>query len=309
MMLNKKTNSYTLNYSNILLKIVLSVLIITGIKQYNLSAVLAAPNREVLADGTVLQLEGTPHLWVYADRALHWAGDTRALQGHIVEWGTRRTVTVFQLKSFTIGDPWLSTGLVKVGDPIYLPKWETDQSSPELLHIQNISDVELFGITSNNYGKMIFDQSTWESQTGVMLNNLTRSSLPSAVKPSVPPTAVPTAAPVTPAYCPSRAAQLYAGLDSVLASQRMTNASALRYGQDQASGVFLRQTLGSNSMTPEQGRAYEKRLYDSIPGKAGDSFTLRFARQVGYVDISDAIDNFYATVGSQLQMMGCPLNR
>ena len=305
MMFNKKTNSYTLNYSNILLKIVLSVLIITGIKQYNLSAVLAAPSREVLTDGTVLQLEGTPHLWVYADRALHWAGDTRALQGHIVEWGTRRTVTVFQLKSFTIGDPWLSTGLVKVGDPIYLPKWETDQSSPELLHIQNISDVELFGITSNNYGKMIFDQRTWESQTGMMLNNLTRSSLPSAVKPSVPPTAVPTAAPVTPAYCPSRAAQLYAGLDSVLASQRMTNASALQYGQDQES----RQWGKGAALASEVASANDRALYASLPGKAGDSFTLRFARQVGYVDISDAINNFYATVGSQLQMMGCPLNR
>ena len=62
-------------------------------------------------------------------------------------------------------------------------------------------------------------------------------------------------------------------------------------------------------MTPEQGRAYEKSLYDSIPGKPGDSAVMRLARQVGYVDISDAIDNFYATVGSQLQMMGCPLNR
>lgn len=307
MILRIITKKYTLNYYNTIVKILLAIVLITGLKHYRPSATLAAPNREVLTDGTVLQLDGTPHLWVYADRALHWAGDTRALQGHIVEWGTRRTVTVFQLKSFTIGDPWLSTGLVKVGDPIYLPKWETDQSSPELLHIQNISDVELFGITSNNYGKMIFDQRTWESQTGVMLNNLTRSSLPSAVKPSVPPTAVPTAAPVTPAYCPSRAAQLYAGLDSVLASQRLTNASALRYGQDQASGSILRQVSGT--MTPEQGRAYEQKLYDSLPGKAGDSFTLRFARQVGYVDISDAIDNFYATVGSQLQMMGCPLNR
>ena len=294
-----------MNYYNTIVKILLAIVLITGLKHYRPSATLAAPNREVLADGTVLQLDGTPHLWVYADRALHWAGDTRALQGHIVEWGTRRTVTVFQLKSFTIGDPWLSTGLVKVGDPIYLPKWETDQSSPELLHIQNISDVELFGITSNNYGKMIFDQRTWESQTGVMLNNLTRSSLPSAVKPSVPPTAVPTAAPVTPAYCPSRAAQLYAGLDSVLASQRLTNASALQYGQDQES----RQWGKGAHLASEVASANDRALYASLPGKAGDSFTLRFARQAGYVDISDAIDNFYATVGSQLQMMGCPLNR
>ena len=305
MILRIITKKYTLNYYNTIVKILLAIVLITGLKHYRPSATLAAPNREVLTDGTVLQLDGTPHLWVYADRALHWAGDTRALQGHIVEWGTRRTVTVFQLKSFTIGDPWLSTGLVKVGDPIYLPKWETDQSSPELLHIQNISDVELFGITSNNYGKMIFDQRTWESQTGVMLNNLTRSSLPSAVKPSVPPTAVPTAAPVTPAYCPSRAAQLYAGLDSVLASQRLTNASALQYGQDQES----RQYGKGAALASEVASANDRALYASLPGKAGDSFTLRFARQAGYVDISDAIDNFYATVGSQLQMMGCPLNR
>lgn len=305
MILKIITKIYTINKYTTIVKILLAIVLITGLKHYRSSATLAAPNREVLTDGTVLQLDGTPHLWVYADRALHWAGDTRALQGHIVEWGTRRTVTVFQLKSFTIGDPWLSTGLVKVGDPIYLPKWETDQSSPELLHIQNISDVELFGITSNNYGKMIFDQRTWESQTGVMLNNLTRSSLPSAVKPSVPPTAVPTAAPVTPAYCPSRAAQLYAGLDSVLASQRMTNASALQYGQEQESRAWWSQ---ANAPAGE-GKAAWARQYASVPGKSGDSFSLRMARQAGYVDINDAIDNFYATVGSQLQMMGCPLNR
>ena len=50
------------------------------------------------------------------------------------------------------GDPWLSSGLPKIGEPIYLSKWEDSDPAPTLLHIQSIADVELFvdGIRVNN---------------------------------------------------------------------------------------------------------------------------------------------------------------
>ena len=57
-----------------------------------------------------------------------------------------------RLHTLPVGDPWLTAGLLKDGDPIYLVKWETDWEQPQLLHIQSIKDVELFGINGSNYG-------------------------------------------------------------------------------------------------------------------------------------------------------------
>ena len=109
-----------------------------------LSLVAAAPRS--LAPGAVIGLAGTPHLWI-ADSAgvLHWGGDTRALAGKHVNWSDRRDVSLDELQALPIGDPWLSAGLLKDGDPIYLVKWETEWAQPQLLHIQSIKDVELFG--------------------------------------------------------------------------------------------------------------------------------------------------------------------
>jgi hypothetical protein len=71
-------------------------------------------------DGTVVSLLGTPHLWVAEGGALHWAGDTRALANRSVSWGSRVEITLAELRQTTIGDPWLSTSLVKEGDRISL---------------------------------------------------------------------------------------------------------------------------------------------------------------------------------------------
>ncbi len=106
--------------------------------------------------GVVIGLQGTPHLFVVGDDGLlHWAGDTRALQERWVDWSNRYDVTLAELQALPRGDPWLSAGLVKDGDPIYLVKWETTDVYPTLLHIQSLADVELFGINGSNYGHFV----------------------------------------------------------------------------------------------------------------------------------------------------------
>ena len=139
--------------------------------------------------GGVVRLVGTPHIWVSAGGQLHWAGDTRALDGHYVNWGESYALSAETIRTFPIGDPWLSSGLVKSGDPIYLAKWETNERCPRLLHIQSIADVELFGINGTNYGRFVLDQSEWENRTGFRASILSRGTLERTT--SVPPTATP----------------------------------------------------------------------------------------------------------------------
>ncbi|MGI8422683.1 MAG: hypothetical protein ACR2NO_00960 [Chloroflexota bacterium] len=156
--------------------------------------------------GAVFGLAGTPHLWIADDQGvLHWGGDTRALAGRAVNWGDRRDVTLDQLRSFRRGDPWLSAGLLKMGDPIYQAKWETTQERPTLLHIQSISDVEIFGIDASNYGRFVLDQVAWEQRYGFPVSSLARGVL----QPAVPPTATPTpAVAATPTPSPLKAREL-----------------------------------------------------------------------------------------------------
>lgn len=155
-----------------------------------LSLTAAAP--KTLAPGAVVGLAGTPHLWI-ADSAgvLHWGGDTRALAGKHVNWSDRRDVSLTELQTFPIGDPWLSAGLLKDGDPIYLVKWESDWPQPKLLHIQSIKDVELFGINGSNYGNFVLDKTTWEQRYGIDAGSLQRDQLAAAVAVSAPPAAPP----------------------------------------------------------------------------------------------------------------------
>ncbi|MGH2369738.1 MAG: hypothetical protein ACRDI2_16270, partial [Chloroflexota bacterium] len=107
-----------------------------------------------------------------------------------VDWGSRREVSLDELRSYQRGDPWLSAGLLKLGNPIYLVKWETTQPTPTLLHILSISDVELFGIDGGNYGTFVYDENAWEQRFGIETDGLTRGTL----VPAVPPTATPTPA-------------------------------------------------------------------------------------------------------------------
>ena len=159
----------------------------------------AAPAAQVtVGNGSVVGLQGTPHLFVGDEQGvLHWAGDTRALTGRFVSWSSRTDVTLDTLKSLRRGDPYLSAGLVKLGDPIYLVKWESGESSPTLLHIQSIADVELFGIDSSNYGSFVLDKSAWEQRFGMSTDTLARGELTAAVGATATPTPVGTATPQT----------------------------------------------------------------------------------------------------------------
>lgn len=159
----------------------------------------AAPVQAQGAIEAVVALQGTPHLW-FADEhgVLHWGGDTRALAGKHIPWGNRDEVSLDQLRMLRIGDPWLSAGLLKDGDPIYLVKWETHWALPQLLHIQSIRDVELFGINGSNYGRFVIEKNEWERRFGISAASLQRGVLASAVSAAPQPAApVPAPAPYT----------------------------------------------------------------------------------------------------------------
>ena len=132
--------------------------------------------------GTPIRLEGTPHLFlVSADYPqLHWVGDTRALAKYPAFWDRQKTWPYWVFHRWGglwMGDPYLSAGLLKDGDPIYLVKWEQNWDKPRLFHIQSIADVELFGINARNYGKFVLDKPAWEAKYGFDAARLLRFPL------------------------------------------------------------------------------------------------------------------------------------
>ena len=175
----------------------------------------AAPTAQQTAPpNAVFLLAGTPHIWIADEQgALHWAGDTRALSLRTPNWADQRTVTLEQLLSFRRGDPYLSSGLVKMGDPIYLSKWETNEERPRLFHIQSIADVELFGINATNYGAFVLDAVAWQQRYLFNPNDLTKLALAPAVAPAATPTPTPAPAPA------AGATATPAGLTAKLASR------------------------------------------------------------------------------------------
>ena len=87
-------------------------------------AVPVAQAQQVFVHGAVVALQGTPHLWIADEQGvLHWGGDTRALADRHINWSARAEVSLDGLRALEMGDPWLSAGLLKEGDPIYLVKW------------------------------------------------------------------------------------------------------------------------------------------------------------------------------------------
>ena len=162
--------------------------------------------QDAFSPGTVVALQGTPHLWIADEQGiLHWGGDTRALAGKHIAWSNRVEVSLDQLRTLPVGDPWLSAGLLKDGDPIYLVKWETDWPQPQLLHIQSIKDVELFGINGGNYGKFVLGKNEWERRFGLATVGLQRGTLSAAIPEAVPtPAAAPPMVAPPPAAAPQR---------------------------------------------------------------------------------------------------------
>ena len=148
---------------------------------------------------TVMQLEGSPHLWVTGeDGNPRWAGDTRALAGIAVRWDSRCTMDLDFLLRVTKGDPYLSAGLVKIGDPIYLAKWETNEPQPTLLHIQSITDVELFGITASNYTRFVLERGEWQRRFQFNTDALPRGELAQVAPPAARPAQAPPTRPPAP---------------------------------------------------------------------------------------------------------------
>ena len=195
----------------------------------------AAPAAQ-FAPGAVVGLAGTPHVWVADDAGvLHWAGDTRALADRPVNWSTKLDLTLDQLRALRRGDPWLSAGLVQLGEAIYLAKWESDQPAPLLLHIQSIGDVEFFGINGTNYGQYVLDEAAWQARFNFAPRSLQAAVLQSAVATATP---TPTPGPTnTPAPTPTATPPAYAG--RIVVQQRLgpcswetiVEVSGLRAGQ------------------------------------------------------------------------------
>ena len=161
-----------------------------------LAALPAVQAQQQFARGAVVALQGTPHLWIADEQGvLHWGSDTRALEGKHINWSDRTEVSLEQIRTLPVGDPWLSAcGLLKDGNPIYLVKWETEWPRPQLFHIQSIGDVELFGINASNYGRFVVSVETcdeWAQPHGFAMADLQRDVLPTAVPQPAPTTPTP----------------------------------------------------------------------------------------------------------------------
>ena len=158
-----------------------------------LGSPVAHADTPAVSPGAVVVLRGTAHIWVADDDGvLHWVGDTRAFAGKRVDWDAKREVTREEITQYRRGGPWLSSGLLKLADPIYLVKWETSETSPTLLHIQSIADVELFGISGDNWGTLVYDQALWERRFGISAASLARGILAPVASPAASPTPVTT---------------------------------------------------------------------------------------------------------------------
>jgi hypothetical protein len=158
-------------------RLVLAVAAAAGIAAPGGAYAAPAAALTVAPNGTV-SLQGTPHLWIAdANGALHLAGDTRALADKTVDWGTRVTATLADIRSTPLGAPYLSAALVKVGDAIYTPNWETGEAAPTLLHIQSIQDLQLFGVDAANYGSTVLSQADWEQRYGFKVADLQKGEL------------------------------------------------------------------------------------------------------------------------------------
>jgi hypothetical protein len=140
---------------------------------------------------SVVTLAGTS-IQFFADEqgVLHYAGDTRGIAGKDVDWTRRVDMNLEALRAQPMGDLYLSTSLVKIGNAIYLAKWEVNQSAPRLLQVQSIDDLQLIGVNAANYNAVVFEQAEWEKRFGMSVEDLERGALEQATyaeaAPSIP---------------------------------------------------------------------------------------------------------------------------
>src|SRR4051812_39789497 len=97
-------------------RLFLSLATLLSIIVLSVGAVPASASACSLTTGAVVQLTGTPHLFIVdGSGTLHWGGDTRALAGKSIDWNNMCTVGLDALRQMRRGDPWLSSGLPKIG--------------------------------------------------------------------------------------------------------------------------------------------------------------------------------------------------
>jgi hypothetical protein len=220
--------------------------------------------------GTVLSLARTPHLWVADEQSVvHWAGDTRALAGQTVNWSRQCTVAEATLRGLTQGDPWLSAGLLKLGDPIYLVKWEESEPVPRLLHISSIADVELFGINERNYGSLVYERAAWEALFSFNADLLARGTLDRAASAPVaaaPPSPLPSAA--LPAASPSTPS-------TPSASVPVANACAPRLGEEAYGATMIANLQALTASGDRMQRLTDRPEVASTAWRAGLRAELR----------------------------------
>jgi hypothetical protein len=149
---------------------------------------LAAAADTPAAAGSVVALDGTANLWIAdAQGTLHLAGDTRAVTGKAVNWQDRTRVSLDTLRGAQMGTPWLSLPLVRIGDALYLPKWESDAAAPTLYRVTAPADLPLYGLDPNDATTVILDQPAWEQRSGLAVASLAKADLASLV--AAPPAA------------------------------------------------------------------------------------------------------------------------
>ncbi|MAG37656.1 MAG: hypothetical protein CL878_15585 [Dehalococcoidia bacterium] len=140
-------------------------------------------------EGDLVAFSGTPHLYVVSGGYIRWLADTRAAAQQAINWGQRHDVTISQLETWQatglLGDPFLSFPLVREDPPpagvaccpMHLVKQETDDPQPRLFWIKNLRDVELFGITTQNYGQFVAEVPQFRAQHGHEVSALARADL------------------------------------------------------------------------------------------------------------------------------------
>jgi hypothetical protein len=126
----------------------------------------------------VVQLDGTPHLYLADERGiLHWGSDTRSLTGQYIDWNRRRTMSNAEIAALPAGDPLLSHGLVQIDGATYLVKWETEEKAPRLLQMRSYADGQPYGLHAENLGRLVVHPSDVENAVGMPLAGLERGVL------------------------------------------------------------------------------------------------------------------------------------
>jgi hypothetical protein len=138
-------------------------------------SVAAAPVSVRPTPGQVVAVSGTPNLWIADSQGvLHFASDPVALAGQSVDWQSRVDLTADELETLSVGAPWLSMALVRIGDQIYVPQWDprTNASAPTLRHIQTTDDLTMLGVGAGNYQEIVLDEATWEQRYGLSIDEV-----------------------------------------------------------------------------------------------------------------------------------------